>query len=109
MWATLESTDGLSITIVQPTNGASFTGPTNIGLIAGVAASNDTAAIVEFFDNSQPIGVSSNWRLWIRLVPLVCRPEATLISSIGPISLWGAMSLPQARRTRMETRFGPTQ
>ncbi len=56
-----QSTDGLSITIVQPTNGASFPGPTNIGLIAGVAASNDTAAIVEFFDNSQPIGVSSNW------------------------------------------------
>jgi hypothetical protein len=51
----------VSVDIASPTNGSTFPGPTNIQLVAGVTASNDAAAFVEFFDGARPLGVVSNW------------------------------------------------
>jgi hypothetical protein len=58
---TVEKTYLLSVDIANPTNGTTYPAPTNIELIAGVVANNDTAAYVEFFDGLLPLGVASNW------------------------------------------------
>jgi hypothetical protein len=58
---TVHASNSLSVDIASPTNGAIFPGPTNMDLIAGVVATNDAAAHVEFFDGSQLLGVVSNW------------------------------------------------
>jgi hypothetical protein len=55
------SRPSLSVEIASPTNGATYPGPANIELIAGVVTTNDAAAFVEFFDGSRPLGVVSNW------------------------------------------------
>ncbi|HEX4122370.1 MAG TPA: Ig-like domain-containing protein, partial [Verrucomicrobiae bacterium] len=55
------SSTPFSVDIASPTNGASFPGPTNIELIAGVVVSNDTVASVEFLDGSNIIGIATNW------------------------------------------------
>ena len=57
---TIDRGASLSVDIATPTNGSVFPGPTNIQLIAGVVASNDAPSFVEFFDNSESIGIVSN-------------------------------------------------
>jgi hypothetical protein len=58
---TVKPSSSLFVDIASPTNGSTYAGPTNIQLIAGVIATNDSAAYVEFFDGFVPIGIVSNW------------------------------------------------
>ncbi|MGA2541252.1 MAG: Ig-like domain-containing protein [Verrucomicrobiota bacterium] len=51
----------LSVNLASPTNGAIFTVPANIPLIAGAGESGGSVADVQFFDGPTSLGVVSNW------------------------------------------------
>ena len=51
----------LSVEITSPTNGTSYAGPTDISIFAAVQSSNDIPAFATFYDNSQVLGVVSNF------------------------------------------------
>jgi hypothetical protein len=50
----------ISVDIVQPTNGTTYAGPTNIDLLAGGLDTNGAVAFVEFFDGAQRLGFVTN-------------------------------------------------
>jgi hypothetical protein len=57
---TVQSSQAFSVDIASPTNGATFSAPANIQLIAGASDMDGTIADVQFFDGTNSLGVVSN-------------------------------------------------
>jgi hypothetical protein len=52
-----------SVSFIEPTNGETFNGPTNIQLIAGATDPDGYAVSVELFANGNSLGISSNFAI----------------------------------------------
>ncbi len=58
---TVQSGPVPSVNIASPTNGAVFSAPANIQLIAGASENGGAVAYVQFFDGAKSLGVVSNF------------------------------------------------
>ncbi|HZQ48199.1 MAG TPA: Ig-like domain-containing protein, partial [Verrucomicrobiae bacterium] len=76
-----------TVSIVAPTNGASFTAPANIQILAKAAAPEGYVRTVEFFNGTKSLGIVTNHPIVVE--PLVPAPSNG--STIYPINLFSLL------------------